>query len=59
MYLKEREEEAARKAEEARQQRIQQMEIKSYSSTGYDPTGKIDLRPVDEGTEGGYNPTGR
>ena len=59
LYLKEREEEEARKAEEAEQQRKQQMEIRSYSSVGYNPTNKIDLRPVDEGTEGEYNPTGR
>ena len=53
------EEEAEKARQAAEQQRQQQMEIKSYTSTGYNPTNKIDLRPVDEGTEGTYNPTGR
>ena len=59
MYMKGLEEEARKAQQAAEQQRQQQMEIKSYTSTGYTPTNKIDLRPVDEGTEGTYNPTGR
>lgn len=45
--------------EQQAQQASQQQQQQQTVITGYSPTGVEDTRPVDEGTEGTYNPTGR